>query len=62
MNEKIEQLNMKIEKFKLESDRVNKLRKKYEDLLKNLSKQMEEYKKSRENEMKEFEYFKLQGT
>jgi hypothetical protein len=29
---------MKIEKFKLESERVNKLRKKYEELLKNLNK------------------------
>ena len=34
MNDKIEELNMEVEKFKLENERVKKMRTKYEDLLK----------------------------
>ena len=34
MNDKIEELNREVEKFKLENERVKKMRTKYEDLLK----------------------------
>ena len=41
VKEKIEALNAEIEKFKLENERVKKLRLKHEEMLKNLNKEIE---------------------
>ena len=58
VNEKIEALNSEIAKFKLENERVKKIRQKHEDMLKDLNNQIEEFQKSKEQEEKEFKAWK----
>eukprot|EP01017_Pseudomicrothorax_dubius_P010559 TRINITY_DN13787_c0_g2_i1.p1 TRINITY_DN13787_c0_g2~~TRINITY_DN13787_c0_g2_i1.p1 ORF type:complete len:1237 (-),score=401.48 TRINITY_DN13787_c0_g2_i1:135-3845(-) len=58
VKEKIDSLNEEIAKFKLENERVAKLRRKHEEMLKSLNKEMEAMKKKKETEMAEFEEWK----
>lgn len=57
-NEKIEELTKEIEKYKMENERVKKMRTKYEELLKQANKKEEEFQKQKENEIQEFEQWK----
>jgi len=58
VNEKIEILNSEIAKFKLENERVKKIRQKHEEMLKNLNRDIAEWNKQKEKELKEFEEWK----
>ena len=58
VNEKIEILNSEIAKFKLENERVKKIRQKHEEMLKNLNKDIAEWNKQKERDIKEFKDWK----
>lgn len=58
VNEKIEILNSEIAKFKLENERVKKIRQKHEEMLKNLNKDIADWNKQKEKDIKEFKDWK----
>ena len=58
VDDKIEALNSEIAKFKLENERVKKIRQRYEDMLKELNFQIEEFDRKRAQEREEFESWK----
>jgi centromere protein J len=62
VNEKIEILNSEIAKFKLENERVKKIRQKHEEMLKNLNKDIAEWNKQKERDIKEFKDWKQEET
>ena len=61
-NEKVEMLNSELAKFKLENERVKKIRQKHEEMLKNLNKDIAEWNKQKEKDIKEFEDWKQEET
>ena len=58
INSKIEELNGEISKLKLENERVQKIRKKYEDLLKDLNQQKETFEITKAKEQESLENIK----
>lgn len=58
IKDKIEALNSEIAKFKLENERVKKIRQKHEDMLRNLNKEIEDFEKRKIQQERELEHWK----
>jgi len=60
VQDKLDALNSEIAKFKMENERVKKVRQKHEEMLQNLQKEIEQWNKQKEKERKELEDLKAE--